>query len=374
MNDVEIQIDTIVEHSLKELEKKFPGSRFKLILRDFASCAHIDLLNTRLSTEIIKKLPVNLIGEEFGLDNASAQMAMLYANGKYGHYDKTISFLKDLKNVPIISILDEQVGNDFFAPWIRQKADIPQLSEKYRSRIGNKSFPTHEEFYALLEERHPQLFNHLDHDTTVAELESVLMAAIERRYRSGAIRYHIRNANGIKEMLAGVMDWHKTKGYAWWDEQVPSFLPEYKLRGYQFVTMTEIVPEGFDESQTGEVGGKTIKVIGDYAPLHEQFKFTQRDDLGEKILVMDKEQFARLRESYLHMLNTRRFIYPEAVEQVLDYEEKVTGRKLGHLRHDPHARANFYGAFYHHNVVLHESLLYLKKVLEGREELLQQTD
>jgi hypothetical protein len=360
MDDISIQIDTITKHSLNELEKKFPGSGFKLILRDFASSAHIDLLNTQLSTEILKKLPVNLIEEVFGLDTVSSQMAMLYANGKHGYYDSTISFLRELKNVPVIKELDEQVGNDYFAPWVRQKDDMIDLNMRYQRR-----FPTHKEFYELLKEKYTSLFNHLDQDTTIAELENVLMAAIERRYRSDAIRWHIRDAIGIQEKLAGIMDWHVKKGYDWWYSQVPSYLPEYKPRGFQLVTMTEIVPDGFDEGHAGEIGGKTIKIAGNYQPLIEQFTFTQRDDLGEKILSMDREQFERLDDSNLHMLINRRFIFPEAVELAMKYEEKTTGKKLGDLRNDPEVRAHFYGIFYHDTLKLFDSLFYIKQLLQG---------
>jgi len=356
-DDVNIQIDTITDHSLKELEKKFPCSRFKLILRDFASSSHIDLLNTQLSTEILKKLPVDLIVEEFGLDTASAQMAMLYANGKYAHHDKTIDFLRELKSVPIIKELDEQVGNDYFAPWIRQN-DMEELNAKL-----NKKFPAHKQFYDLLEKKYGKLFNHLDYETTIAELENVLMAAIERKYRSDAIRWHIRDADGIKEKLAGIMDWHIKKGFDWWHVNVPSFLPEYQPRGYQLVTMTEIVPEEYDKSQLGEVGGKTIK-IGSYQPLYEQFTFTSRDDLGEKILSMDEKLFLRLRDSYLRMLITRRFIFPEAVDYVLEHEERAIGRSLGSITKDPEARRDFYSLFYHNNLTLIDSLFYIKKLLQ----------
>lgn len=323
INDITIQIHSVTEFALTELRKRFPDKEFDLIVRDFAPSIHIRIRKTQLS-EMLKKTSEGFIFEEFGLDTPSAQGTMHYLNGGRMNYEKTISFLKDLKNVPVLEELNHAVGYDLLIPWIRDNEG-------------------HDIFFKMIQSKYPQLFSHLDYDTTVKELTNVLMAAIERKYRSDAINYHIREKTSIESKLEGIVDWHINENRAWF-AKIKNFMPELCTQGFQCVTVTEIVPKGLDNYE-GEIGGKTIKV-GTYKELNAEFILSQRDAMGDEALEADTKHLAEIRDLFLHMLIARRYVFPEAIEQILDFQTRTTKQNFESLRGNEEFRTYVYRSFY----------------------------
>jgi hypothetical protein len=323
INDITIQIRSVTEFALTELRKRFPDKEFDLIVRDFAPSIHIQIRKTQLS-EVLKNTSEGFVFEEFGLDTPSAQGTMHYFNGGRMNYEKTISFLKDLKNVPVLEELNRMVGYDFLIPWIRKCEG-------------------HDTFFKMIQNKYPQLFSHLDYDTTVKELINVLMAAIERKYRSDAINYHIREKSSIESKLEGIVDWHMNENRAWF-AQIKNFMPELCTQGFQCVTVTEIVPKGLDNYE-GEIGGKTIKV-GTYKELNAEFILSQRDAMGDEALEADTKHLAEIRDLFLHMLIARRYVFPEAIEKILDFQTRTTKQNFESLRDNEDFRTYVYRSFY----------------------------
>jgi hypothetical protein len=333
VDDIEIQIHAVVEGALTELRNKFPEKEFDLILRDFAPSIHIQLRKTQF-TELLKSRIDGYVFEEFGLDTPSAQGTMHYLNGEPMNYEKTIAFLKDLKKVPVLEELKHTVGYDHLIPWMR----------------GGEG---HASFFKLIRDKYPQLFSHLEYDTTVKELTNVLKAAIERKYRSDAINYHIRERSSIESKLAGIMDWHLNESSAWF-AKIRHYMPELSTQGFQCVTVAEIVPKGLD-NYWGEIGGKTIK-LGPFREFNAEFVLSQRDALGEQALETEAHHLVEIRDLFLHMLVARRYIFPEAIEQILDFETRTTQQNLEALRDVDTFRTYIYRSFRNHSQLFLEKL------------------
>ena len=340
MNDITIQICTVTEYALAELRKKFPDKEFDLIVRDFAPSIHIQIRKTQLS-EVLKNTSEGFVFEEFGLDTPSAQGTMHYLNGGRMNYEKTISFLKDLKNVPVLEELKQTAGYDNLIPWIRNNQD-------------------HDTFFKMIQDKYPQLFSHLDYATTVKELTNVLMAAIERKYRSDAINYHIRNKTSIESKLEGIVDWHMNENRAWF-AKIKNFMPELSTQGYQRVTVTEIVPKGLD-NYWGEIGGKTIK-LGTFNELNAEFILSQRDALGEGALEADNDHLIEIRDLFLHMLIARRYVFPEAIDKILDFQSRTMKQNLDNLRENEEFRMYVYRSFFVHSQLFLEKLFRTYKLI-----------
>jgi hypothetical protein len=129
------------------------------------------------------------------------------------NYEKTVAFRRDLIRVPVLEELNRAVGYDKLIPWMRNSEG-------------------HEHFFQMIRSKYPQLFSHLDYATTAKELKNVLMAAIERKYRSDAINYHIRDRRGIEDKLTGIMDWHQHESRAW-SAKIRGYMPELSTQGFQ---------------------------------------------------------------------------------------------------------------------------------------------
>ncbi|MFH1197781.1 MAG: hypothetical protein V1720_18920 [bacterium] len=333
MNDINIQIRTVTEYALTELKKKFPGKEFDLIVRDFAPAIHIRMRKTQLS-EMIKNTPEGYVFEGFGLDTPSAQGTMHYFNGERMNYENTISFLKELTRVPVLEELQQMVGYDNLIPWIRNKS-------------------RHDAFFKSIRVKYPQLFTFFDYEITVKELTIVLMAAIERKYRSDAINYHIREKTSIGEKLEGVVDWQINHNRAWF-AKIKSYMPELSTQGFQCVTVTEIVPKGLD-NYWGDIGGKTIK-LGTFKELNSEFILSQRDALGEDALEADTNHLIEIRDLFLHMLIARRYVFPEAIEKILDFQTRTTKQNLDNLRNNEDFRTYVYRSFFNHSQLFLEKM------------------
>ena len=331
--DTAIQIRAVTESALIELRKKFPGKDFDLIVRDFAPSIHIQIRKTQLS-ELLKHTPEGFVFEEFGLDTPSAQGTMHYMNGGRMNYEKTLAFLRDLKTVPVLEELKMAVGYDALIPWIR-------------NREG------HESFFQMIQGKYPQLFSHLDYATTAKELTNVLMAAIERKYRSDAINYHIRGERSIESKLAGIMDWHLNHSQAWF-AKIRGYMPELSTCGFQCITVTEIVPTGLS-NYWGDVGGKTVK-LGTFKELNAEFVLSQRDALGAEALGMEEQHLMEFRDLFLHMLVARRYLFPEAIDQILDFEIRAMKQDLRELRDVEAFRTYVYRSFMNHSQLFVEKL------------------
>jgi disulfide oxidoreductase YuzD len=333
MNDITIQIKTVTEYALAELKKKFPGKEFDLIVRDFAPSIHIKMRETQFS-EMLLNTPEGFVFEEFGLDTPSAQGTMHYLNGGRMNYEKTILFLKELRKIPVLEELKHVVGYDHLIPWIR-------------------NCEGHEAFFMIIKDKYPQLFSFLDYDTTVKELTNVLMAAIERKYRSDAINYHIRKKVTIESKLEGIIDW-QINGSCAWLAKIKDYMPELSSQGFQCVTVTEIVPKGLS-SYMGEIGGKTIKV-GTYNELNKEFILSQRDAIGKDALRTDPYHLSEIRDLFLHMLIARRYIFPEAIDKILDFQSRTTKQNLDSLKDNEEFRTYIYRSFYIHSRLFMDKL------------------
>jgi hypothetical protein len=321
-NDAKIQINTIATQAISELEKKFPGSSFDLLVRDFAPTIHITLRKAQLS-EMMKNIPEDFVFEDFGLDTASAQGTLLYRNGQRMNYERTICFLRELRNIPILEELKSHVRYEEFVPWLHNPCQ-------------------QQHFFSELQERHPTLFTHLDYETTISELTNVLMAAIERKYRSDDINWYIGNLKGVEAKLTGLYDWQMRRS-EWWFNHVREFLPEFAPCGFQRVTVGEIVPNGL-ENYFGPIGGKTIK-IGSFNKINEEFILSQRDAFGTKAADMTHSRLQEVRDLFMHVLVARRYIFPEAIDMIIDYDARVSGEDVSGFRNDPHFRSHTYRVF-----------------------------
>jgi hypothetical protein len=332
-NDIAIQIHAVTESALIELRKKFPGKNFDLIVRDFAPSIHIQIRKAQLS-ELMKHTPEGFVFEEFGLDTPSAQGTMHYMNGGRMNYEKTLAFLRDLKKVPVLEELKRTVGYDALIPWMRNSGG-------------------HESFFQMIRGKYPQLFSHLDYATTAKELTNVLMAAIERKYRSDAINYHIRDERSIESRLAGIMDWHLNESQAWF-AKIRGYMPELSTCGFQCITVTEIVPRGLD-NYWGDIGGKTVK-LGTFKELNAEFVLSQRDALGDDALDMEDRHLMEFRDLFLYMLVARRYLFPEAIELILDFQTRAMKQDLVKLRGEEAFRTYVYRSFLNHSQLFLEKL------------------
>ena len=332
-NDIATQIHAVTESALIELRRKFPDKEFDLIIRDFAPSIHIQIRKTQLS-ELLKHTSERFVFEEFCLDTPSAQGTMHYRNGGRMNYEKTVAFLRDLKTVPVLEELKRTVGYDQLIPWMRKSEG-------------------HERFFQMIQNKYPHLFSHLDHATTAKELTNVLMAAIERKYRSDAINYHIRDRRGIEDKLMGIMDWHLHESRAW-SAKIRGYMPELSTQGFQCITVTEIVPRGLDD-YWGEIGGKTVK-LGTFRELNAEFVLSQRDALGDDALDMEERHLMEFRDLFLQMLVARRYLFPEAIDQILDYEQRAMNQDLEDLRDVEAFRTYVYRSFLNHSQLFVEKL------------------
>ncbi|MCF8267494.1 MAG: hypothetical protein K9I69_05365 [Ignavibacteriales bacterium] len=333
MNDINIQIETVTKYALAELRKKFPGKEFDLIVRDFAPAIHIRMRKTQLA-EMLKYSGEGFVFEGFGLDTPSAQGTMHYLNGARMNYEKTISFLRELTGIPVLEELKQLAGYDNLIPWIRNSS-------------------INDSFFEILRSKYPRLFSYFDFETTVKELTIVLMAAIERKYRSDAINYHIREKTTIEDKLEGVVDWQINHNREWF-EKIRNYMPELSTHGFQCVTVTEIVPRGI-VYPVGEIGGKTIK-LGTFNELNVEFILSQRDALNEDNLRTDPDHLTEMRDLFLHMLIARRYVFPEAIDKILDYQNRATKQNLDNLRNIEDFRKYVYHSFFIHSRVFLEKL------------------
>ena len=333
MNDINIQIHTVAEYCLGELKKKFPGKEFDLIVRDFAPAIHIRMRKTQLS-EILKNTHEGFVFEEFSLDTPSAQGTLHFFNGDRMNYEKTISFLKELARVPVLEELKQMVGYDYLIPWIRKSDD-------------------QDAFFQMIRNKYPQLFSYFDYEATIKELVIVLRAAIERKYRSDAINYHIREKTSIESKLEGIFDWQINQSRCWF-EKIKNYMPELSTQGFQCVTVTEIVPKGLD-NYVGKIGGKTIK-LGTYNELNKEFILSQRDAFGEEALDTDPCHFIEMRDLFLHMLIARRYVFPEAIEKILESQTRATKQNLNNLRNNEEFRTYVYRSFFIHSQLFMEKM------------------
>jgi len=340
--DIVLQIKTVTEDSLQEMQKRFPNSRFDLILRDFAAFIQIEQINASISEKLRRTVP-SLVLEHFGGDDPSAQSTSLSVrNGDTVDYNGVASMLRELRHVPIIAELRKFCDYERFAPWINK-------------RDG------HEDFFISLYDKYPKLFSYMDYSTTVRKLEYALMAGIERSYRSDSIRHHIKFREGIEDKLEGIFDWYDRQSEWWFKENVPAFMPKLNPRGFQLETVTEIVPAG-REDYFMPLGGKTIK-IGKYSYLYQGAMLSQRDTLGMNAADMDSEELAEIRVLILEEYIGRRHIFPEAVDEVIDLFVTRNGKLPDKLTDDDDFRAYAYRSFY-------DSSILVDKRNEGIHELL----
>ncbi len=332
-NDIAIQIRAVTGSALTELRKKFPGRQFDLIVRDFAPSIHIQIRKNQFN-ELLTHTSEGFVFEEFCLDTPSAQGTMLYKEGARMNYQKTVALLRDLKTIPVLQELEAYAGYHHMIPW-------------WREQTG------HEGFFRLLQNKYPQIFTHLDYDTTTKELTTVLKAAIERRYRTNAIEHHIEGRRGIEDRLAGIMDWHLNASEKWF-AQIRGFMPELSTQGFQRITVTEIVPRGL-ATYWGDVGGKTVK-LGTFTELNREFILSQRDALGAEALLAEDHHLREYRDLFLHMLVARRYIFPEALDQILEFESRAIQQDLERLSTDDDFRTYAYRSFLNHSQLFIEKL------------------
>ncbi len=312
-----------------------------MILRDFSSAIYLQIGEIQLS-ELVKRTfdePLvksiqstlkELILEEFSL----APPTFHVHNGDRQDYENNIGFFRQLRHIPLLKELQEEVDYRLLVPWIRN----PQGQEP---------------FFRTLQNRHPQLFSFFDYERTKKELTDVLMAAIERKYRTDAINYHIKDRVGIEDRLLGVFDWQQN-GRQEWFERLKGFMPELTLSGFQKVTLTEIVPEGLADDDAF-YGGKTIK-FGCFNDLNSEFMLSQHDALGTYITTLPSDVLAGLRNLFLNMLVARRYVFPEAIDFIIESQEGEAGEKYDALKGIPDFRAYAFMNFYKASRLLYDKI------------------
>jgi hypothetical protein len=118
--------------------------------------------------------------------------------------------------------------------------------------------------------------------------------------------------------------------------------------------VTEIVPRGLDD-YWGEIGGKTVK-LGTFKELNAEFVLSQRDALGDDALDMDERHLLEFGDLILRMLVARRYLFPEATDQIFDYEIRAMKQDLEKLHHVEEFRTYVYRSFMNHNQLFVEKL------------------
>ncbi len=341
LDDVKIQIEAVTRQSLCELREKFPGKSFDLMLRDFSPAIYLQIGEIQLSqvvrrtlkgpvVDTIKKSLQELVFEDFCL----ASPTFHFHNGERKDYENNIAFFKELRNIPVLKELISEAGYDKLIPWITSKDD-------------------HDSFFRKLNSKYPSIFSYFGYEKTVKELREILMAAIERRYRSDEIDHHILDRKGIEDKLEGVYDWHKNRSEAWF-KNIHEVMKDLYIPGFQRITLTEIVPLGLSD-YFGPIGGKTIK-FGHFNDFNKEFVMSQHDALGNDINKLDPELLAGLRDLFLPMLISRRFIFPEAIDSIIEFQEKKTGKKYGSARNDLDFRAMAFNLFFDYSKGLYDKI------------------
>jgi hypothetical protein len=118
--------------------------------------------------------------------------------------------------------------------------------------------------------------------------------------------------------------------------------------------VTEIVPRGL-ASYWGDVGGKTVK-LGTFLELNREFILSQRDALGAEALQTDEQHLREYRDLFLHMLVARRYLFPEAIDQILEFESRAIRQDLERLSKDDDFRTFVYRSFLNHSQLFIEKL------------------
>jgi len=325
MDDMEIQIQVVAQEALRDLRKEFPHSEFDVILRAFAPAIHIKPRSAPHSPLTAK--PEDFMFEEFGIDTPSAQGTAQYLNGTRGDYEQTFSLITELKGIPVLEELAQIIGYTHYIHWYQNKKD-------------------HEEFYKELERNHPSMFSHFNRKATIAELDNAIMGAIERRYRCDDINHHLQGRSGVEDKLAGIADWQMNHSNEC-SERISGYMPEWKPRGFQHVTVAEIVPKELRD-KPGKIGGKTVK-FGTHQNLNEEFLHSCRDAFGEGLLDIyntNPQRLAELREIFYCTIIPRRYVFPEAIKLIMDLEGIPLLKHQVDLTSNPDYRADIYATFF----------------------------
>ena len=90
--------------------------------------------------------------------------------------------------------------------------------------------------------------------------------------------------------------------------------------------------------------------------LNAEFILSQRDALGEEVLEDYTNRLIEIRDLFLHMLIARRYVFPEAIEKILDFQTRTTKQDLGNLRDNEDFRTYVYRSFFIHSRLFLEKL------------------
>lgn len=357
--DLELIIDLTVNHAMKRLKIKFPNEKeFDLIARDFTTTVSIDDASNDPSI-LLSSNPsfmLGLVREHYVGDAVSAVSAYNYFNKKSYNPKKCNLLLEMLRNVSLISELDNHVGYDNFVDWMNRE--------------------DHNAFYSIFEKNHPELFSLFGYESTVDILNPIVQSMIERAYRSDGIQQdYIDKAVGVKEKVKSVFKWYEEKSDEWWNKEVRSWFPKFKSQKHRRITCVEIVPKSFREDYVvignkirtnrmynpGELGGKVLKISNNYNDMREEFTtsqgnafFSQPECLNGEIskCKLDSLRF----QSFLEHCD-RCYIAPQMIEKYLELMKSMTNADL-EMKENRVFRNDAY-KFVFAAATVHENLHYL---------------
>ncbi|MBU0666181.1 MAG: hypothetical protein ABIC91_08840 [Nanoarchaeota archaeon] len=366
-NDYKIQIDAIVDDSLKILKKRFPKNQttedYTVILRPFSPVIDIQLRKKELDIIVDKAIDAVVV-EEFGYESPQETASDIKLNGKEVDYSKEMDFLKDLKDIGFSRFVKEELNtekitrlvNPIFEKKKQQNKDfkLNYIDCAFLHWINNDCMVN--EFVERMKIEQPKIFSYFNQEQTVEQLTSILNHTFERRIRAGEIKKFIHENHSkyspffdsaIKTKIYAITEWFDNKSKDWHEKDfcknylTPMSCPIFaKPRGIQNIIVAEIVPKGLDHYY-GEIGGKTVKV-GSFEDLEVEFKRTQ----GFEKLYLHPELLQKVRDSFLKMCVARRYVTREIINELIDYEQAHTGVPLEKYSEDSNFREFIYRSFF----------------------------
>lgn len=364
--DYRVQVDTVVDDSIIDLLERFPERTeedFDVRLRTFVPTLDIFIRRGDYSD--------GEVFETVGYGSAQAEAKASYQEGTKVEYRHELLLQQELRrkefNYYIQDKIKELVVQDGLATAEELDHDYRLrnrlLSDRFLQWIGDTST---DNVALLVDELRPQyraIFSRFDTETLIEHMKSTLLRTFERRFRAAKVRefvdsQHSRYAReftghrNLKAKIYAVVKWYEEYSATWCKTQL---FPECrlleerpglfrKLEGNENVLVTEIVPSDLTD-YWGEVGGKTIKICS-YGDLNVQFYMTEGLEIDEDL--MSEKRLKELRDSFLRTIVARRYIFGDAIDQILNYTVQHTGMKedIERLSNDTGFRELRYKLFY----------------------------
>ncbi len=388
-SDYKIQINTIVDDCLKDtgdLKQKFPNNTFDedymLILRAFVPSLDIIIKDTKKKHNS-KKLEL-LVIEEFPLESPQEITKDIYKKGKKTNYQNEIKLLKELREKGLVKDIQDKLINILISKGKLTSEEIKdhttlnkKLSHQFLEWLSNPRDNV-QSFIQEKYDKYENIFSQFEEKELNYQLKNILIKVFERRIQASKVKEYIQNNykkylsefnnNKIKAKLCAIVELGETNNKNWLKDSLYSEYNTFKNKSNLFkelnsaerVILAEIVPKNLS-TYHGEIGGKTIK-LSSYQNINLEFNLTQAFELAKKY--DDDKIFKTVRESLLKTIISRRYIFKEAIDTIINYREKQTNIPLDKFRNDNTFRELIYKEFFYDSKEILQkthNLLNLKK-------------